>query len=166
MPEKRIVSRREPIVVDVEGVGEFSARPLPWRKRNDLGDLISAEYITALNKILGQAEPLAENEAKGPTQVKPISLIESGLDYTKYLELAFPDTDKSQYEALDFEAVIAVLSASLEVNGLERLGFMIDPAKKGPETEPEPDAEATDGVKIESLPDSSSPESDATNESN
>lgn len=160
MSEKRIVSRREPIVVDVEGVGEFSAHPLPWRKRNDFGNLISEQYIASLNVILGQSKPAEEG------QVQRISLIESGLDYIAYLELAFPDMPKDDFEALDFDAVVTVLTAALEINGLDRMVFMIDPAKKGPETEPEPDEgeEADAGGKIASLPDSSSPESSATNE--
>lgn len=161
--DKRVVSRREPIVVSVEGVADFAAHPLPWRKRNDLGNLISEEYIRSLNDILGDAEPTAEG---APRQVGKISLIESGMNYIAYLELAFPDNSTDDYEALDFEAIVAVLSAALEINGLDRLLFMVNPAVKGPETEPEEAEQAADGARIESLPVSSSQEFDQPSGSN
>lgn len=141
--QTRSVTRREPIVITVDTGGKepltFEAHPLPWRKRNDLGELLLQSYSNTLNQLVAGAQ-----SGDGIASMS-VGLFEQGLDYLGLFAIAYPNVKESALDALDFDQMVEVLSAALEVNGFDRLVHMLDPdRKKGPTTgENETPTEAT-----------------------
>lgn len=140
-------TRREPIVVKFEK-STFVAEPLPWRKRNDLGEAIVQSYGAALQQSLASTV----TDADGNEQID-LHFAEAQIAYDKIIPLAFPGNDAADFADLPFEVLVdEVLEAALVVNGLERQRYMLDMGKAvaGPElSAPGSD----DGPKIESSPD-------------
>jgi len=134
MPDR--VTRHEPITTTVGG-HTFEAVPLPWRKRNDVGEMLIRSYNDALGKLIAGV-----TDAEGNVIAIEGALFESLLDYDGLYALMYSprdDTgtltglDKKQtaaFEALDFDSMIDVLAAGLTVNGLERMEHMLDPDRK------------------------------------
>lgn len=153
MAETRIVSRREPIVIEVGGdIPDFVAEPLPWRRRNDLGVVIRDAFNAAVGIVRAMAKD-KEADADAPE----VPMFESLMDYPKVGVLCYPTRSAEDFEALTFDALIAVLGAALDVNGLERVKDLLDPGRSDlpnavPPTVtlvPEP---IGDGQKMESSP--------------
>lgn len=168
--DKPRATRREPVTTKAGGVS-FKAVPLPWQKRNDLGDAVVAQYSLAFNNVLRSMRD--END-----QVIGIegALFETGLDYPTLFLLAYstyeydektddlkpsdpPVELRRAFKMLDFEDMLEVLVGALKANGLDRLEHMLDPdRKKGPATgESASPAETSDGQKTELPSDSGSP---------
>lgn len=169
MPEERkhVVSRREPITVVVTGDdGEeisFKAREIPlWRARNDLANEVVHQYTAAMNGWLHTAQTTDESV------VLQGDAFESLIDYDRLFLMGFgsyesytpqektitpPPAELLQaFDRLDFTGMIAVLSAVLEVNGLEQQVYMIDRSKKGPSPSQDPVSTSDDdGQKMEFL---------------
>lgn len=140
-------TRREPIVVKFEKL-TFVASPLPWRKRNDLGEAIVKSYGAALQRSLTSTTKDADGN-----EVIDFHFSESGIAYDKIIPLAFPDQNEADFADLPFEVLVdEVLEAALVVNGLERQRYMLDMGKAvvGPS---DLATASDDGPKTESSPD-------------
>lgn len=146
MTDERRVSRKEGISVHVERIDKtYTAEPLPWRKRNDFGDEVIQQYLSALNKAIEQGK-----------EGLIARLMESEIDYEKLCKMAFPTSSPKDIENLSFHEVIAILGAALDVNDLSRQMYMLDPNLPAPMPEPGNDNGANeDGQKTTSLEDSS-----------
>src|SRR4051794_14638126 len=81
--ESRRVTRNDPILVSLDtadGVLVIEVRELPWRKRNDLGELVLHTYQDAVNRLI---------EPDGSATRVDVGLIESLIDYQGILAIAF-----------------------------------------------------------------------------
>jgi len=168
--EDRRATRREPITVTVETTKgktvQFVAKPIPWRKRNDLGDALISMYAVGLN---GMATEM--RDADGNLVGLESHLFESGLDYETLFSLGYAEYDVNDageivaqeipsalmgsFRMLDFDAQVEVCEAALTANSLERLSHLLDPDRKkdlmiGESVEPL----IEDGSKTELLTDS------------
>ena len=141
MTEGRRVTRREPITTTVVLGGgkevEFIAHPLPWRKRNDFGEALNSMYSAALNEEL-KIDTNAEGVAVGLVG----GFFDAHMDYPGLFTLGYSTYDDElnaiepaaaltkTFDQLDFDPMIEVLGAVLEVNGLERIAHLLDPERK------------------------------------
>lgn len=150
MAERRHVHRREPIEVEVEGIGIFIARPLPWMDRNDLGD----EIVRQATESVNQAVRLYTDPELNLPQLEA-KLDEKLVDPVAVLKKAFPDADESLFPMLAWEEMKAIIETSLEVNALERLKRLLNPNSPSPVpnglSPSSPEAGETIGAKIESM---------------
>lgn len=148
MAESRRVTRNDPISVSFDtpdGVLIFDVRELPWRRRNDLGELVLHSYTSAVNRLMDTDE--------SATRVD-VQLIESLVDYPGILALAFPSHDADAFDALTFNQMTALCSEALRANGFDRMVHLVDPKVAPPETgenetptsEPIPDGQKTDSA--------------------
>lgn len=163
MDNRRLVHRREPIIIEIDSGRVFEARPLPWLKRNELGNEIVSQGVAKVNEFvrmyveetdLGKAVPQLE-----------MTFVDRLGDYPKIMGMAYPHEDPSSFDDLSFEELLELIGAALEVNKLDPLRPLIDPNSNSPIEIglPEPSiGEVTDGLKTTSTPDSSSPESPET----
>lgn len=156
MPDvERVVTRQQPIAVKVPSVKRtFHAKPLFWRSRGDFGNLVVAEYSRASSPAVPELVPNDDDTG---------SHLEYRLTETNWdvlLQAGYPD-EKVEWASieLDIWEVIGLLTTALEVNGLERLGYMIDPRIKDPLMQALERATAQDGgLKTPSSTDASSSE--------
>lgn len=125
MGERRQVHRREPIVLTTED-GEFIANPLPWQKRNDLGEEVLQQNVAITN----EAVKLFKDE--GGSILVEAKLQEPLSDPHKVLGLAYPDKKPEDFEGLSFDEIFDLIHAALEVNHLERLWRLLDPNSNPP----------------------------------
>lgn len=154
MPDAdRVHSRREPIEVIVEGIDgkphTFVAKPLGWRRRNDLGKAIVESYSKTLNESIFEVvkDPETGNDRYN------FHFAEATIDYDGILAVGFPDNTKGDFDDLTFEDLVdKVLEAALAVNGLERQRHMLD-LGKAPVAPESPPPDGDDGEKTESSPD-------------
>lgn len=159
--ERRQVHRREPIETELDNGEVFVASPLPWMDRNDLGDAIVREGMDAFNEGINlwmdpktkapQIEMIFREKIKVPLPI---------------LRMMYPGVEDAKYQGLVKEELVALMLASTEVNGLQHLNYLIDPNLSTPTlklggtpSSETPGVETTGGPKIESLPDSPSPDS-------
>ena len=152
MTDERRVTRHEPITTVVEIDGKdvtFVAKPLPWRKRNDLGEALLRMFGDALDKVVQ-----AGMDKQG-------MLIDAVFDYGTVWVLAYPDGKKADFEALDFDEMVEVLTAGLLVNGLDRLAYVLDPDRKKDLMTGGDTSAPDESAKMPSPIDSSSSESDS-----
>jgi hypothetical protein len=147
--------------VEVEEGRTFTASPLPWQKRNDFGDTLIKQHTTALNDAIKlYVEPdtnIPELEAKLYERVNdPIALLQMG----------YPESKPKDFDGLSWRQLIELLLVALEVNELKHLSRLIDPNLISPTvnggTPSVGEPEEMIGQKIESLVDSSSPDSNGT----
>jgi hypothetical protein len=160
MADRRQATRPDPVPVYVVALDrEILVPPLPWRKRNDLGNLIVELFSDALN-----AEVKERAEEGFVT-----SFFDAKFDYQKVFELVWPPDGGNPPVNLDdltWGEMLEVCHALCEVNGLEKQLFMIDPNFQSPESNSSSESEAVeDGPKILSLVDSSTVESASTTSS-
>lgn len=146
--EDRRLTRKGPISIYAGSIDQnIEVKALPWRERNDLGELIREEFLSALDKIKKQA-----SEGKGT------SSLESQLDYERVAKKGLPGTDIS---SLEWDELIALMEVMCDLNGLtESCLWMLDPNVLRPQLLLE--AEGTmevDGQKMQSTEDSSEQES-------
>lgn len=166
---ERKTTRREPISITAELANgdehKFDAKPLPWRVRNDLGEAINAMYANALN-----LEIRALTDDDGNVTGLQGSMFEKVMDYPGLFIFAFSEweiddageakakkppskADTAAFNQIDFDQMIEVLVAALDVNGLDRLVHLLDPErKKAPLTgasEPQTETPTDDGMKTE-----------------
>jgi hypothetical protein len=146
---ERRVTRREPITVTVElnngKEAVFEAKPLPWRKRLDLGDMLAKMYTAGFTAEL---QPLRDPESGAFLGVTG-GLFEAAMDYPALFEICYTEweiTDDGEivvknppakdvqrnFNSLDFDQIVEVLSANLVVNGLDRIIHLLDPDRKTP----------------------------------
>ena len=149
MSDERRVSRKEGISVHIERIDKtYTAEPLPWRKRNDFGDEVIQQYLSALNKAI--------DEGKEGLIAR---LMESEIKYDELVKMGFPGSSPKDVENLSFHEILALLGAALDVNDLSRQMYMLDPNLPAPMLEPGTDNGANDdGQKTTSQEDSSSQE--------
>lgn len=164
--EERVVSRRDPEITSaVLADGRtfaFKAYEIPrWRARNDFGNEVVQQYTKAMNEWVHSVQ--TEDESI----ILAAQAFEAVMDYDKLFLMGYgwygdytldnkqitpPPADVlDAFEQLDFPTMIAVLVASLKVNGLEQQLYMLDRRSKGqsqPESLPKPSADA--GQKMES----------------
>lgn len=148
----RVASRREPIITVVEVDGKklkFEAKPISrWRARNDAGNKVVAEYTKAMNAFV-------HGYNEGDDFLLTGQLFEHAMPYLDLFEAFYPDGPKDDFELLDYDSMIAVLDAALEVNDLQSQAYMLDPRKKEQRLETNsPSSSADDGAKMESSADS------------
>lgn len=148
--DERVKTDGAPITTSV-GRLRFEAKPLPWRKRNELGRVIAENYTKAI--LAGRMDV---HENPDGTQRIDFSFSESAIDYDAILALMYPENkvgEEGDFEALDFRDLIdKVMDASLVVNGLERQRHMLDLGKSVLGQEPS-SADGDDGPKTGSSPD-------------
>lgn len=123
----------------------FTAAPLPWRKRNDLGNLINSSYMDSITEAI---RAFTEDGERVP-EVK-VNFRESLFDWEGVFKLSYPTEDAAEFEKLDIYEMREVLCGALEVNGLESLRYMIDPNFQNPLVTTENQAGPTDGQKTTS----------------
>jgi hypothetical protein len=143
---ERMATRREPITVTVD-IGaskpvEFVAKPLPWTKRNDVGDAVNLMYGAALTHELQ-----ATRDEEGNLTALQGGLFEKGMDYRGLFVLGYSEYDVDDdgevsvkaeppkslmgaFNRLEFDQMIEVLTAVLDVNGLDRIKHLLDPERK------------------------------------
>jgi hypothetical protein len=144
--DERRVSRKEGISIHIERIDKtYTAEPLPWRKRNDFGDEVIQQYLSALNKAIEQGK-----------EGLVARLMESEIDYEKLSKMAYPMSSPKDIENLSFHEMIEILGAALDVNDLGRQIYMLDPNLPAPTLDSGIDSGASeDGQKTTSLEDSS-----------
>lgn len=153
MPERRRVVRREPIIIETDN-GEFEAHPLPWQQRNDLGDLLIQTYVASVSAMVGAIRMDAETG-----QVAGGHLDDKVFDWAGLLALGFPSVESREFDKLDIFEMRELVKASLEINDLDHLSFMIDPNSRSQSSAEEAEEATSDGPKIMSTPDSGSADS-------
>lgn len=125
------------------------AKPLPWRRRNDLGNIITTGYVDAINNSLHTIQD--ENGEISFTG----EFREKIFPWEACLQAAFSEEDCQRLDQADIFELRAALCAALRVNGLEQLEYMIDPNIRDLLTKiQEATAEVTDGQKTTSSDDS------------
>lgn len=172
MVERRQAQRRQPIEIEVrERVVE--ARPLPWMKRNDLGNEIMRQYSEMLNSTL---KSYVEDRTDKPESEEPIVpqleiyLNDKIKDPGAVVRLGYPDyynteADDQFFDKLDYGEMLDLIYASLDVNHLETLKELVDPNSLAPASSGGPSSPGEDQSDTPSQPstqDSSSQESDET----
>jgi hypothetical protein len=159
MSERRQVHRREPIIVELDGGREFEARPLPWLKRNELGNEIVTQGVGRVNEFVRMY--VEENDVGKVIPQLEMTFIDRLSNYPKILQMAYPQYEATLFDDLSFEEILELIGASLEVNKLEPLRPLIDPNSPSPmETglpEPSIGEVAEVGPRTLSTVDSSSP---------
>lgn len=158
--ERRQAHRRQSIIVELEEGVLFEAKPLPWLKRNDFGNEVVKQHTASINEAVRLYTDPETNvpilEAKLYERITdPIGLI---------TDFAYPGTKAKDLNNLTWRQLIELLLAALEVNDLQHLARMIDPNSQAPTengtSQPSEGAlEEALGQKIESIVDSSLPES-------
>lgn len=165
---KHVVSRREPITTTVTLADgrevQFAAREIPrWRARNDFANEVVLQYTAAMNEWL-HSVMTEDNEVLLQGQA-----FEAVIDYGRLFHLAYGNYEQYEpqnktviapppelakaFEELDFDGMIAVLNAALEINGLERQQYMLDRSKKDLDQPMNPPSQSGDaGPKMESSP--------------
>jgi hypothetical protein len=140
MSERRQAHRRESIEVGVrERVVE--ARPLPWMKRNDLGNEIMRQYSDMLNSTLRAYVDDRTDQKDSESPVVPqleIYLNDKIRDPGTVVRLGYPDyhnteEDTKFFEELEYPEMLELIYASLDVNQLESLRELVDPNATAPE---------------------------------
>jgi len=160
MAERRQAHRREPIEVEVRDK-VLEAHPLSWIKRNDLGNEIMRQYADLLNSSL---RAVKNEDPEAPPELQ-MYLNDKIADPIGILRRAYPSDDLLEFfEGLEYDEVLELIYASLEVNQLESLRGLIDPNFRTPTTDggndsPGTEEEVTDTPNQPSSPDSSSQES-------
>ena len=153
MTTVRRTSRPEPIITEVESVDSkmlrFEAVPLPWRERNDFGDEMVQQHLTALNEGIQEIGEGKDAHLVGKR-------MDAMIDYEKLFKMGYPNGSTEDFQQLTFEQMMEVLSAALDVNLLESQRYMIDPNFNAPNRQNR-DGGSTDGQKTTSTEDSSSP---------
>lgn len=159
MSERRQVHRREPIIVELDNGREFEARPLPWLKRNELGNEIVTQGVEKVNDFVRMY--VEETDIGTSIPQLEMSFIDRLKDYPKILGMAYPQQPPEDFEDLSFEEIIELLVAALEVNKLDPLRPLIDPNAPSPIEPggigPSIGVPEEDGQKTTSTVDSSSP---------
>jgi hypothetical protein len=159
MSERRQVHRREPIIIELDGGREFEARPLPWLKRNELGNEVVSQGVSRVNEFVRMY--VEETDVGKVIPQLEMTFVDRLSDYPKILRMAYPQYEDSLFDDLSFEEILELIGAALEVNKLEPLRPLIDPNSPSPiETglsEPSIGVVAEDGPKMESTADSSLP---------
>lgn len=125
MAERRQAHRREPIIVVVREE-ELEARPLPWLKRNDLGNAVIRQYTEMMNSTMRsfinadgapELEMYLNDKLKNPLEI---------------LSLGYPDLKvKPEWE---YPELYELIFASLDVNDLEHLKELVDPNSLTPKS--------------------------------
>ena len=156
MAERRQAHRREPIEVEVRD-RVFTARPLPWLKRNDLGNEIMTQYTELLNSSLAAYK----NPETGTPELS-LYLQDKVQRPVDIIMLGYPDEDKDWINELDYPELLELIFASLDVNQLETLRDLVDPNSQPP-TNPggtsSPGEETSDTPSPQPILDSSSQDS-------
>jgi hypothetical protein len=165
--DRRQVHRRKPIVVVLDSGEEFSAEPLPWQKRNDLGQAIVTDNVAQTNK---QLRMFVDPELSVP-QIEAM-LNEPLSDFPQFLVMGYPGTEVSDYDECSYGELVELLAAVCEVNELSKLRRLFDPNYQTPTTSTGETSSAEGileqmmtGEKIQSSVDSSSSDSDETTSS-
>lgn len=125
MENRRQVHRREPIIIVLDDGREFEARPLPWLKRNELGNEIVTQGVAKVNEFVRMY--VEETDAGKSIPQLEMTFIDRLADYPKVLGMAYPQYELTWFDELSFEEVLELLGAALEVNKLEPLRPLIDP---------------------------------------
>jgi hypothetical protein len=168
MGDRRQVHRREPIELVMDDGRVFTARPLPWLARNDLGSAIVQHSLNDLNEAV---RLFVDPKTSAP---------QLALDFDEKLKnplpillMMYPEEDEHAYDNLDRGEITALLVAGVEVNDLERIRHLVDPNFQPPLPNGGTSSsgvgtveEITTGLKTVSSLDSSLPESDAATSSN
>lgn len=132
MAEKRVITRQESITAEVASVKhEFEARPLFWRDRLDFGTLIGSEY----SKASAPMTPRIVTDEDGSGSHLDYQFVDR--DYVALLHAGYP-ADKGlkngMIDKLDLWEMVELIKVAMEVNGLDRLYYMVDPRLKDPLT--------------------------------
>lgn len=122
MGDRRQVHRREPIEIELDDGRVFTARPLPWLRRNDLGSEILRQNTEAVNDAVRiYTDPdtnILQLEAR---------LQEKIPDPWGVLKIGYPENKPEDFQELDYGELIEVMVAMLEVNQLNHLKQLVDP---------------------------------------
>src|SRR5687768_10766962 len=89
MGDRRQVHRRTPTIVEFDGGIEFEVKPLPWQKRNDLGQQIIQDNVEQTNKQLRMFIDPELNVPQIEAQLnEPLS------DYPRFIRLGLTEYDR------------------------------------------------------------------------
>ncbi|HET7712989.1 MAG TPA: hypothetical protein VFK94_00055, partial [Patescibacteria group bacterium] len=106
---------------------EFEAHPLPWMKRNDLGNEIMRQYSELLNSSMR-----AYTSEDTSPQLE-LYLNDKVQDPIQLIKLGYPSwRDEDFLNDLDYDELLELIFASLEVNRLESLRDLVDPNSNTP----------------------------------
>lgn len=155
MADKRVVTRQEPITVEVASTQHvFEAKPIFWRDRQDFGTAIAADYSHSMEGI---APRITQDETGNSHLLYEFN----DLDYQALLKRGYPAEKNGAFDKLDIWEMVELLKVAMEANGLQKLAYMVDPRIKDPLTAAlDRAAEASvDGLKMPSSTDASSLES-------
>jgi hypothetical protein len=119
MVERRQVSRREPIEVEVRG-RVFVAEPLPWQVVGDLGNEIVRQNAEAANEAI-------RLYVQDDIPQLDLKLAQKISDWMALLKIAFPQNSKEDFLDLDIDEVSELILASVDVNHLQHLRHLVDP---------------------------------------
>lgn len=156
MTERRRAVKTEPIVVEVYNGDTFTAQPLYWLDRNELGSEILRQYGDSTNEAIKSFM-----DESGTPQLS-LELNDKLKDPIKVLEMAYPEVKGWKDKRLTWPEILELIFASLEVNSLERLKDLVDPNWSAPEKNggtSSGEADQTNTQNEQSTPDSDSPDS-------
>ena len=158
MAERRQAHRREPIEVQVRD-RVLEAHPLPWMKRNDLGNEIMRQYSELLNSSLRAVRGGEDEDA--PPQLQ-MYLNDKLTDPVAVLRMGYPrvNFDEDFFQELDYDEILELIYASMDVNQLDSLRHLVDPNSLTPTndggTSSEGQTPTEDSPSPQSSPDSDS----------
>jgi hypothetical protein len=148
MDDRRQLTRKEPVEIWAPSLDRnIIIKPLPWRKRNDLGNLIVVK--------LGEAIDATRSEDR----TRVLGELASFYDYAAVMNAAQVEMTEEELDQLTFEELVSLCHWIVEANGLESLLWVLDPEVSAPSSQQEETTGPADGAKTESTEDSSLPES-------
>ena len=167
MAERRQAHRREPIEVEIQDE-VVTARPRPWLERNDIGNEIMRQYAELLNSSI-QAY---KNPGTDTPQLS-LYLNDKIKDPVAVVVMGYPELEErvDWLNSLDYDELLELVYATLEVNRLETLRELVDPnyqtpMRNGGTSSSGTEEGMTDTQSQPSSPDSSSQESPEEKSSN
>lgn len=130
MSERRQAFRRDPIEIELEQDGRLiSVGPVPWEKRNEIGNEIIKQHTAELNEAVklfvaedGQTPQLEAKLANKLTD--PFQVLQLGLASDQYEKVV----DRKLY----LNQITSLLIAIIEVNELAHLRALVDPNSSSP----------------------------------
>lgn len=137
MAERRQAHRRESIEVEVRD-RVLEAHPLPWMKRNDLGNEVMRQYSEVLNSQLrAYTDKSLVSGPDGEGGFVPqlhLYINDKIQDPESIVQIGYPGVDLEFLHILEYAEILELIYASLDVNLLHDLKDLVDPNALAPTT--------------------------------